>query len=221
MQTHEERWSAILILSFLFVVVFLTFHLYLSSAKKEKNSPPAETSTTLSSPRVEIINPVLGPPGAIVTLVEFGDFACPACADTSALLESFVKEFEGRVRVVWKDFPNEDLHPSATDAAVAARCAQEQGAFWPYHDLLFTQRELLSATTYTALARTLKLNTDAFDRCVNAKATLPRVQKDFEEGLALSISATPTVFVGTERLVGTPDAETLRALIQQMLTSSL
>ena len=102
-------------------------------------------------------------------------------------------------------------------SAIAARCAQEQGAFWTYQELLFTQMNLLGSSIYTAIAQALELNLDSFNRCVSSRASLPKIQRDYEEALALSLTATPTIFVNGERYVGALSEDELRSIIRKIL----
>lgn len=217
METPTQRWSALLVLLFFTVVIFLFFHLYLRPPSSNEDTEPMAHEATLEVPTVGVINPMRGPEDATVTIVEFGDFQCEHCRDIATSLDTLRKEFPEDLRVVWKDFPNESLHNEATPAAIAARCAGEQGGFWTYHDLLFTQINLLGTNTYTAVASTIGLDVDVFNRCVSRRTPLPLIQRDFEEGLALSITATPTIFVNNERFVGNLTTDRLREIIQSKL----
>ena len=81
--------------------------------------------------------PSLGPADAPVTIVEFSDYQCPHCRQSQATLKTLLRRYPGKVRLVHRDYPVPQLHPGAAAAAEAARCAGEQEAFWPYHDLLY------------------------------------------------------------------------------------
>lgn len=82
-------------------------------------------------------DPVKGPEGAKVTIVEFSDFQCPFCARASATVKQVLETYKDQVRLVYKQFPLTSLHPFAQKAAEASLCAQDQGKFWEYHDKLF------------------------------------------------------------------------------------
>ncbi|HBL39708.1 TPA: hypothetical protein DDZ10_03510 [Candidatus Uhrbacteria bacterium] len=218
MATQTQRWSALLVLLFFAGVIFLFFHLYLRVPSRDKETEaPQEKNVELLTPEVSIVNPTRGSENASITLVEFGDYQCEACRDLSESLETIRREFPNDVRLVWKDLPNESLHTEAVPSAIAARCAQEQGAFWTYQELLFTQMNLLGASTYTAIAQALELNLDSFNRCVSSRASLPKIQRDYEEALALSLTATPTIFVNGERYVGALSEDELRSIIRKIL----
>src|SRR5690606_38065167 len=149
------------------------------------------------------------------TLVVFSDFECPACKQLDTSLEVVLRTRPEEVRVVWKDMPNESAHPNATPAAVAAHCADRQGKFWEYHDALFERQTFLDPTLFAPLAAELGLDEGAFARCYDALDTLPVVKKDYEEGLALGITATPTVYIGATPYVGALSADDLLSAIDR------
>lgn len=206
-------------LSFLLVCAFLAgVTLLFAFLTSRPPRPKEETEAiTQSQPEVTVINPQRGAQNASVTIVEYADFECQACRDLAITLDVIAKEYPKDVRVVWKDFPNADLHPESVQAALAARCAADQGAFWLYHDLLFTQSNFLSENTYRAIAQTLKLDEDAFASCLSKKEPLARIDHDFQEGLRLGITATPTIFIGSDRYVGALSEEAIRELIEPYL----
>ena len=213
--TFAKRWSPIVLLVFFTVVIFLFFHLYLR--KPQVETQEIQTSTEITEPTISIINPIRGKSDAPITIVEFSDYKCEHCRDMSVSIDTLRREFPETIRQVWKDFPNEELHAEATSAAIAARCADQQGAFWTYHDLLYSQMNLLDSTTYQAIAEAIELDMDIFSRCLSSQEPLPRIQRDFEEGLDLKITATPTIFVNGERFVGSISTERLREIISDQL----
>lgn len=214
MQTPTQRWSILLVLSFFAGTTFLFFHLYTRIPKRTEN---ITTATTIETPTVTTINPSRGLATAPITIVEYGDFQCEFCGSVASELNQLRLEDPEHIRIVWKDFPNEDLHPESTNSAIAARCAGNQGYFWSFHDLLFT-RQVLNTETYTALAESLKLDLSAFQTCVDARTPLPRIQHDFEEGVALQLTATPTIFINDERIVGDVGLDQLRQIVNKHLS---
>src|SRR5438105_11520846 len=87
----------------------------------------------------------LGASHAPVTVVEYGDFECPNCKQAAPAVKLILERFAGRIRLVWRHFPLEEVHPHALLAAEAAEAAGEQGKFWPMHDLLFENQAHLKA----------------------------------------------------------------------------
>ena len=104
---------------------------------------PRHVAIYLEPPRLPIRqssrNPALGSSGASVDIVEFSDFQCPFCKQAAPTLRRLVEKYEGRVRLVWKDFPL-PTHAAAKTAAEAGACAHDQGRFWDFHDLMFANR---------------------------------------------------------------------------------
>ena len=89
-------------------------------------SPTSDTTiTAIDTPTVTVINPQKGPENAKITIVTFGDFQCVSCRDLAVTLDSLLKTYPNDIRIVWKDFPNESIHPFAAPASIAAACAGE------------------------------------------------------------------------------------------------
>src|SRR4051795_4591020 len=88
---------------------------------------------------------ILGSEHARLTLVEYGDFECPNCRQAAPAVKALVQRFAGKVRLVWRHFPLEEVHPHALHAALAAEAAGAQGKFWPMHDLLLAHQDHLKA----------------------------------------------------------------------------
>lgn len=156
----------------------------------------------LDKPEIIFGNPTIGPKGALVTIVEFGDFLCDACEQLKDPMRNVLKRFEGQIRFVWKDFPNTDRHPEALNAAMAARCADRQGAFWEYHDILFDNQLSIHKGAYEIFAEELSLDINDFLLCMDRAEPKAIIEKDFIEGQRLRIDATPYLFIGENRITG-------------------
>ena len=85
-------------------------------------------------------NPPLGATDAPVTIVIFSDYQCPYCARAEPIIKQILQQYNGKVKVYFRDFPLSTIHPSAEKAAEASRCAAEQGKYWEYHDMLFQKQ---------------------------------------------------------------------------------
>jgi len=85
-------------------------------------------------------NPVRGSADAPVTIVEFSDFQCPYCARVEPTVEQVMQQYQGKVKLYFRDFPLSSIHPYAEQAAEASRCAGEQGKYWEYHDMLYQKQ---------------------------------------------------------------------------------
>lgn len=214
---HVYRWHILLVLGF-FLLTTMTFFAF-ASRDEEKIQIIEPEREKLTEPTISFIDPSKGSAEAAITIVEFGDFACEPCAQMATTLASLQQQFPEDVRVIWKDFPNESLHDQATPAALAARCAQDQGAFWAYHDELFLRQSRQNDQTYLAIAQDLELNVGEFQNCYNTQESLPLVKRSFDEGLALDLKSTPTLFIEAERLTGAVTLRDLEAIVRQLLAT--
>jgi protein-disulfide isomerase len=161
----------------------------------------------------------LGPTDAPVTIVYYGDYECPSCANHSSALAEAITKFSGQVRLIWKDLPNPRLHPEARNAALAARCAGEQGYFWEYHDRLYEDQNALTATNYVIFARQLGLDQESFETCLAEERPKALIDRDIEEAIELGVNATPYTFIGDRRMSGALSAAELELLIEQALNA--
>ena len=165
--------------------------------------------------------PVLGDAKATVTLVEFSDFECPVCRSLHDVLRGLLPNYP-QVRVVFKDFPLENLHPWARTAAIAGRCAYQQDpkAFWKVYDSIYDQQEVISAANawskMTDFAADAGLNGDVFKACMAGPDAGAQVDASRANGQQLEVGSTPTIFVNGRRMVGA-DAHVLEQYIQYEL----
>ncbi|MEK7452505.1 MAG: thioredoxin domain-containing protein [Patescibacteria group bacterium] len=199
------------------VIIFIFFFLYTQPIPAPKIATSGSDIVTQKTPIVTFVNPSKGAANPKLTLVVYSDFECPACKQLDQSIDIALKTFPNDVRVVWKDMPNDSTHIQATPAAVAAHCADRQGKFWEYADELFHNQTLLSSSIYAQIASNVSLNAEKFSKCFASGDTLPIVKKDFAEGQALGIAATPTIFIGDQSIVGfqTPD-ELIGAIKKQL-----
>jgi protein-disulfide isomerase len=152
-----------------------------------------------------------------VTLVEFADYECPYCQRITPELQKLEKEYGDRLAVVYKDFPL-PMHHSSQKAAEAARCAGEQGKFWEYHDILFYSK-LLQVDDLKAHARTLKLDSDRFDKCLDGGNEAEVVKQSLGEAQKLGLTGTPSFFVNGHFFSGAADYTVLKEMVDLQLVS--
>lgn len=169
--------------------------------------------------------PSFGPARAPVTLVLFSDFQCGYCKEEAESLRKNVPAtFPNQVRVVFKDFPLESIHPWAKPAAIAGRCIfrQQPAAFWDYHDWIYqhqneiTPENLRNRVMEFARSR-LKVDLLQLQACLDTGAAAPEVEQNVADGKALGINSTPTLFVNGRRLVGNIGWNQLRQIIDYEL----
>jgi protein-disulfide isomerase len=164
-------------------------------APREPAAPPAAERV-----RVDMTGlPVLGRADAPVTLVEFTDLECPYCRSFHVgAFERIKREYidTGKVRFVSRDFPL-DFHPNARPAALAVRCAGEQGKFWEMRHLVTLNAAGLSRPLYDRLARELGLDTPRFSACIAADRYRADIDRDVAAAHQAGVTGTPTFVLGT------------------------
>ena len=146
--------------------------------------------------------PAFGPAGAAVTIVEFGDLECPSCRADAPVLRQLIPElYPGKVRVVFKDYPLESIHPWARAASIAGRCVfrQNKDTFWKFYDWDYQNQDDITVETLKpkvlSWARSNGINADELERCMDRKATDAEVSANYSEGKAAGVTGTPTLFV--------------------------
>ena len=166
--------------------------------------------------------PELGDPKAPVTIVEYSDFQCPVCRSLHDTIRGILPNYPGKLRVIFKDFPLEQLHPWARTAALAGRCAYQQKpqAFWKMYDLIYDNQEVISAENawakMTDYAAEAGLDGAAFKSCLASPDAAAAVNASRANGERLEVNSTPTVFVNGRRMVGA-DAHLLEQYINYEL----
>ncbi len=170
-------------------------------------SPTVQTAQNQAVPQNINVSadddPFWGPKDAPVTIVEFSDFQCPYCGrfhkDT---YEQLRKNYEGKIRFVYRDFPILSLHPYAEVSAQAADCANEQGKYWEYHDLLLSNQDKYLPADLTNFASQLNLDGTAFTTCISTGRYKQEIAKDVQDGESYGVTGTPTFFINGQALVG-------------------
>src|SRR5579863_7480649 len=170
--------------------------------------------------------PSEGNPSASVTIVEFADFECPVCRGLHDAMRGLLPNYP-QARLVFKDFPLEQIHPWARTGALAGRCAYQQDpkAFWKMYDKLYDNQDLISAenawTKMVDYAGLAGLNVDSFKACMIGPEATAAVDASIANGKLLEVSSTPTLFVNGRRIVGA-DPHQLEQFLQyeqQQLTA--
>lgn len=146
--------------------------------------------------------PAEGPADAPVTVVEFSDFQCPFCARVNPTIEKMMKNYQGKVRLVYRQFPLTNIHPNAMRAAEASLCAKEQDKFWQMHDAMFANQGALSADGLKATAAKLGMDSDKFNQCLDSNKYQDAVLADRQAGAAVGVRGTPALFVNGQPVSG-------------------
>jgi protein-disulfide isomerase len=144
---------------------------------------------------------VTGSEAPALTLVEYGDFGCPFCFAARRPLQSLLDRFEG-LRLVWRHFPDAELHPGADLAAELSELAAARGGFWEAHSLLLAGRDRFSREDLLSAARRLELDEEEAEATLGEHRFRERVLADIAGGRRAGVHGTPTFFVDGERLDG-------------------
>lgn len=198
-----------------------------AAAQQPSGGPVVEVPAATAQPqyvRYDIPTegyPSLGPEDAEIVIVEFSDFQCPFCRrfhqDTyQALLDAY----PGQIRFVYRNLPLTQIHPDAMGAAVASLCANDQDAYWEYHDLLFSG-ELLGEAVYTQYATDLGLDMEEFSTCLASGEHEAFIQQDMDYSLDLGVQSTPTFFINGLALVGAQPLSSFQQLIDKELAGEI
>lgn len=189
---------------------------YLDSLRKQ-----ASIKVQLAPPRAAISlkdTAVKGPAKALVTLVEYADYECPYCQQIVPVVAKLRSEFKDHLAYAYKDLPL-PMHANAQKAAEASRCAESQGKYWEYHDLLFARKQL-EPDSLKGFARELKLDGEKFDKCLDSGEKAEAVRLHASEAQSLGLQGTPSFFVNGRAVNGAVSYESLRALIEEELRAS-
>jgi protein-disulfide isomerase len=181
--------------------------------------PHYPVTVALHAPKIEVTTdgkPSLGTDSAPVTIVEFSDFQCPYCRQVQPTLQRLMAEYEGKVKLVFRDFPLRNIHPQAQKAAEAAQCAAEQQKFWSYHDKLFAAASLQIADL-KKYAHELGLNEEQFTSCLDSNKYADGIAVDMQAGQNAGVNATPTFFVNGYPLSGAASYEQFKEVVDTAL----
>lgn len=155
---------------------------------------------------------------ASVTMVEFGDYQCPACGSYHPVVKQILKDFAGKVNFVFRNFPL-DVHKNSRPSAYAVEAAGLQGKFWEMHDKVFESQAAWNTldnpmTVFDKYAKDLGLDIKKFDTDVNSSIILEKVKRDLVDGGALAVDATPTFYLNGEKLTNPGSLDDFETLIK-------
>lgn len=229
-----KKWWGVIILILIGLILIAATASAIYIVKEVKRLRSEEASNALKTQRQTYLDMVNGAnayaTGAIdpkITIVEFTDFACPFCKQSSEEIRNLVEQYKQTVRLVVRDYP---IHDTSINLALAARCAGEQGKYWEAYDSLFlNQDNLKDATTIKtdviSWAESLNsLDMEKFKTCFDGRGYVSAIKKDYEDGESLKIQGTPTWFVNNYPITGYYSAdkfqELFNGILQQLQTAS-
>ena len=171
-------------------------------------------------------DPVLGSADAKVLMIEFGDYQCPSCRQFWKEIEPRLKKDyidTGKVKLVFRDFPL-NQHPEAVLAALAVNCARDQNKYWEFHDKVFREQYnkgddviRLKPADLKKWAKDIKLDSSAFDQCLDSEKYKNEVMKDKMEGEPAGVQGTPTFFINGRVMGGAQQYPEYKKLIDDLL----
>jgi len=140
----------------------------------------------------------IGPPDALVTVVNYGDYQCPDCHRRHRETEKMFDQLVNSIRFVYRHFPLVKVHPRALRAAEAAEAAAAQGRFWEMHRHLYTQPDKLDDGHLRRYAKEVGLDLDRFDREIAAGTYTDKIMSDYYNSIVYGITGAPTTFINGE-----------------------
>jgi protein-disulfide isomerase len=174
----------------------------------------------LTVPVSEDRDHIQGPPGATVTLVEYGDYECPYCGAAYPIVKDVQARMGDRLRFVFRNFPITTSHPHAEQAAEAAEAAGAQDRFWETHDLLYENQAHLSDADLRSYAEQLELDIERFEKELDEHVHAARVREDFMSGVRSGVNGTPSFYINGVRHDESYDFKTLLAAVDQAASAS-
>lgn len=222
---NEERTKLVLVggigILILLCIVGIIWAILAGPTPQSSQSDIPETNLSFSDDN----DPAKGPGEAKVVVRMFSDLQCPACRDAEPGLQYAMKTYGDKVRFVWNDYPLFPTHKNAVAAANAARCAEEQGKFWEYHDVVYEKQQEWSGLSapgdlFKTYAVSLGMNGDSFASCLAANRYQNKIQADKTEGDRNGVQATPTFFIGNIRRTGPAPSSEWDRILKSALAGS-
>ncbi|MEM7820665.1 MAG: DsbA family protein [Candidatus Aenigmatarchaeota archaeon] len=159
---------------------------------------------------------VRGPENATVTIIEYGDFECPACSMAEPIMKKVLETYPTQVKLIFKDVPI-PYHTYAQKASEAAECAGAQGKYWEMHDKLFENHNALKISDLKQYAVDIGLDTEKFNECLDSGAMAGDVAADMADARQAGVDATPTFFVNGRKVVGVQPFSVWQGIINREL----
>ena len=165
--------------------------------------------------------PSIGPANAPITIVEFSDYQCPFCRRWhEQVYQSLLNAYPGKIKLVYRHLPLTSIHSEAFPAAEASMCANEQDAFWQFHDKLFSS-DSLGSSIYSQYAQDLGLDMTRFDACITEQKYKEAVQADLDFAVNLGVRSTPTFFINGLAIVGAQPLDVFKQVIDKELAGEI
>lgn len=165
-------------------------------------------------------SPILGSDKNPITILTFIDFECPFSQEAYPIFKEITERYAPILKVVFKHLPVESIHPNIMPAHLASACAEEQGKFWEYYDLLFINKKFASSDL-TNYANKLNLDEKKFKTCLDSKKYQSNIDQDLKDAADLGIRGTPTYFINTKKIEGVATTDFFEKIILEQIQKSL
>ncbi|MBI5003830.1 DsbA family protein [Candidatus Kaiserbacteria bacterium] len=211
-----------------FVVIIVALMIFAGVASSGKSAQQARPFTGTQTSAITADDHTKGPLGATVSVIEYGDFQCPACGAYEPIVERLESEYAGRVQFVFRNFPLYQVHKNAETASMAAEAAGMQSKYWEMHDLLYQKQAEWSevstgsvvAEYFDKYAASLGLDVKKFDADLKSDTVKAKIQKDVTGANAAQVDHTPTFFINLTQIQNPKGYDEFKSLIDAALASS-
>jgi len=163
-------------------------------------------------------DPSKGPKDAPITIIQFAEFQCPYCGKADATMKEVLKDYDGKIQFVFRDFPL-GFHANAIPAAVAANCAAKQGKYWEMHDSFMSNQQALTEADLERAAQEVGLNQSDWEACRKDPTVEEEIRKDMSDGSSFGVEGTPAFFINGVFLNGAQPYEKFKSIIDRELAS--
>ena len=219
--TETEHYRVVLRKRFVLVALVMVAgealaYRYLTS-RPEVPFIPTASEQILNEHLVEADSHATGNSSAPVTVVEFGDFECPACGATQPAVQEMLDKYGSRIRFVFRQYPLVEIHPYAETAAEASECAAHQGKFWEAERKFYQSQDDLTEPALVRYAKDIGLDVNRFQQCLIDGTVKARIQRDLQDGKLVGVQGTPTFFVGHEKHLGPMQSAQLDGMVDAAL----
>ena len=216
MRLRRKKMSTIITVSIIVIVVGLGIY-FVATSSNTSNNTNTDLAAALDG------NPTLGGEAAKVTIVEFSDFSCPACAAAAPVVEEVAKAYPDQVKIVFNSY---NLgHQWSEKSLEAGECAYNQGKFWEFHDIIFSQQsEWVSLSNpvekFQAYASQAGISPEVMKSCLDSNQMESEVSRDTALGRSNKVTATPTFFINGQKIEGTQPLSEFKKIIDAKLNET-
>ncbi|MDR3582254.1 MAG: thioredoxin domain-containing protein [Candidatus Pacebacteria bacterium] len=226
----SSRTTAWFIVGF---IVLVTAVVIIAGAMSSGSSSGSQSATNPNfvatvAPAITVLDWSQGNPNAAVSVVEYGDFECPACAEYQPLVKQIIQNNSTTIRFVFRNFPLTSIHPDANISSQAAEAAGLQGKYWEMHDLLYTKQndwvttspDQVVAKYFDGYAQSLGLDVAKFNTDITSSRVLGKIQTDVAGGTSAKLDHTPTYFINLKQIPNPTSYSDFQKAIDAALASA-